>query len=335
MVQRCILDALASDHSVADEAFQPLSFGGVPKRKGQKLAGVPAAIAALLREIEAGGTHVIVADISSFFTRISKADALECVGQFTDDQRFLKLFADAIAIDLENQSQIWRHKDSFPYGDLGVGQGVCLSPFIGNLVLADFDKAMNRGDCSCIRYVDDIIIVAPSGQAASARYRLAVKLLAEKGMSFADDKTRVIPCPVKETFEYLGIEFNRGRIRPSAKSRKSILRRSQDVAASSLRAIRQCKKPADFNADFSIPETLRKISGMAKGWAQHYTFCNDQETIKNVDRQICSSFLEYANKAVALAQDRIKNQPDAASAFFGYRGAAGIKFDPFLWPDSK
>jgi len=274
VVQRCILDAFASDSIVASEAFQPLSFG-VPKRKGQKLAGVQAAIDALLKTIEAGGTHVIVADISSFFTRISKADAVERVSRFTTDERFLDLFSRAIAVDLANHAELWRHKDSFPYQDLGVGQGVCLSPFIGNLVLADFDRAMNSNDCRCIRYVDDIIIVAPSGRAASARYRMAVKLLAEKGMEFAADKTRAVPCPVTEPFEYLGIEFDRGKMRPATKSRKSIVRRSQDVAAKSLLEIKRCKNPAEFDVAFSIPETLRKVSGMAKGWAQQYTFCND------------------------------------------------------------
>ncbi len=334
VVQRCILNALACDSDIAAEAFQPLSFGGVPKRKGQPLSGVPAAIAALLQEIQAGGTHVIVADISSFFTRISKADAVSRIARFTDDKRFLSLFAKAIEVDLDNHAKLWRYKDNFPYQDLGVGQGVCLSPFIGNLVLADFDRALNTEDCSCIRYVDDIIIVAPSGRAASARFRQAVRLLAGKGMTFAAEKTQVIPRPVTETFEYLGIEFSSGKIRPAAKARKSIVRRSQDVAARSLRQIRQCKKPSEFDTEFSIPETLRKISGMSKGWTQHYTFCNDIETIKNVDRQICSSFLDYANKAISLTQERMQKQPDAASVFFGYQGAAGVKFNSFEWPET-
>ena len=67
MVQRCILDALVSDPKIREDAFQPTSFGGIPKKREAKLAGVPAAIQAVLDAIASGGTHVIVADIASFF----------------------------------------------------------------------------------------------------------------------------------------------------------------------------------------------------------------------------------------------------------------------------
>ncbi|WP_298023979.1 reverse transcriptase/maturase family protein [uncultured Parasphingopyxis sp.] len=336
VVQRCILDALVSDDAVRKKAFQPFSFGGVPKVDGASLAGVPAAVNALLQKIGAGGTHVIVADISGFFTRIKKPDAVEMIRSLSTDEKFASLFQKAISVDLENCERIWRYKDQFPYGDVGVGQGVCLSPFLGNLVLADFDEAMNEGDCACIRYVDDIIIIAPSGKAASARYRRAKKMLSEKGMEFSSEKSDKLPCPVEKKFEYLGIEFQNGRIRPSSKSRKSILRRTNEVAAKSLQALKSAKKATDFNIDYSIPRTQNKISGMARGWAHHYTFCNDLETVKNVDRNISTTFLNYSAKAVEIAQGKIaNNQPDLASAFLGYRGIVGMEFKPLHWPKLK
>lgn len=332
VVQRCILDALVSDPRVVCEAFQPFSFGGVPKKPDQKLAGVSAAIETLLKAIQLGGTHVIVADIASFFTKISKSEAVKRISHFTEDQNFLKLFSSAIEVDLENHSQIWQHKDSFPYGDIGVGQGVCLSPFIGNLVLSDFDREMNKGDCRCIRYVDDIIIIAPTGKAASANYRKAVRILNEKGMIFSKEKTNIVPVPVTEKFEYLGIEFFKGKIRPAPKARQSIVNRTRDVATRSLREIRLCSSPRAFNNDYCIPKTLNKISSMAKGWAHHYVFCNDIETIKNVDRQISASFLSYADRAISIAKERMIKNPDFANAFFGYQGASEVSFQSFDWP---
>lgn len=217
VVQRCILDALVSNDEVRADAFQPNSFGGIPKSKDQTLSGVPAAIHAVMASISAGGSHVIIADIASFFTKISKFDAVSRISKYTKDERFISLFERAIDVDLENHHSLWQHKNSFPYGDIGVGQGVCLSPFIGNLVLSDFDKIMNEGDCTCIRYVDDIIIVAPSGKAASSRFRFAEKLLDKKGMSFAADKTSSKPLDVRQPFEYLGIEFKGDLLRPAPK----------------------------------------------------------------------------------------------------------------------
>ena len=335
VVQRCILDALLSDPSIKSTAFQSSSFGGIPKKEGDKFAGVPAAIQAVLDALAAGGTHVIVADIASFFSNIRKSDAAQMVSRHTNDEKFLSLFRSAIKVDLENHEYLWRHKGAFPYGDIGVGQGVCLSPFLGNLVLSDFDKEMNSGDCVCLRYVDDIIIIAPSGKAASAQFRKANRLLSAKGMEFAADKTSRTPIPACQRFEYLGIEFNNGLLRPSPKSRTSIVRRTADVAAKSLQALRSAESPAAFAIDYSIPKTLSKISGMSRGWANHYRFCNDLETIRNVDRQIMSNYLDYCSKATALASEKLKKKnPDLAAAFLGYQGLANINFSPFAWETS-
>ncbi len=119
IVQRTILDALVSNPNIEELAFQPLSFGGVPKRDGQKLAGVPAAIDALLKKIGGGATHIMIADIKGFFTQIRKSDCLALIAQFTDDAKFLKLFESAISVDLENSASLWQHKDDFPYDDIG------------------------------------------------------------------------------------------------------------------------------------------------------------------------------------------------------------------------
>ncbi len=334
VVQRCILDALISDPTIKATAFQPTSFGGIPKRDNASLAGVPAAIEAVLQAIADGGSHVIVADIASFFSHIRKSDALSKIAEHTSDPKFLTLFQNAIDIDLANHEEIWKHKDAFPYGDIGVGQGVCLSPFLGNLILSDFDHEMNVGDCTCIRYVDDIIIIAPSGRAASARLKKAKRLLSELGMAFAEDKTSQTPIDVSQKFEYLGIEFKNGLLRPAPKSRTSIVRRVADVAGKSLQAIRSTQSSVEFKNDYSIPKTLSKISGMSRGWANHYRFCNDLETIRNVDRQIVSIYLEYSSKATTLADDKMKSgKPDLAAAYLGYQGIQGIDFSPFSWPD--
>ena len=309
-----------------DDAFQPYSFGGIPKR-GDELAGVAAAINQLLDFVGRGATHIMIADIEGFFTNISKSGVLKIVEKHTSDQRFLKLLRGAIHVDLENSDQLWRYKDQFPYGDIGIGQGNCLSPFLGNIYLSDFDVRMNEGDCRCIRYIDDIIIAAPSGRAASARFRLAKRLLEGKKLSFADAKTGAVPVPVSEPFEYLGIEFSREGS-TIKKSRQSIVARAEEVAAESLKAMRSCVKPAEFDAKLSIPKTLNRIAGMAKGWSHHYAFCNDRRTIQSIDQLICDVFLLYVRKAGKIAGEKA----NVSAAVLGYSGLSGVSFHPFKWP---
>lgn len=328
IVQRCALDALTSDVRIRAQAFQPFSFGGVP-RNGAELAGVPAAIHQLIESVQNGSTHVMIADIEGFFTRISKSACLQMVRRYTDDAPYLELLEGAISVDLENARSLWRHKDQFPYGDIGVAQGNCLSPFLGNLLLSDFDQRMNEDDCRCIRYIDDIIIAAPSGKAASSRFRLAQRLLAEHNMSFASHKSSTVPTLVSQSFDYLGIQFSAAGLRPSKKSRDSILARCQEVAAQSLLQMRRANDLGGFDLQFSIPKTLNRISGMGKGWAHHYSFCDDFATLKSVDGRITEVYLSYVEKAQDIA--RLK-RADVAAAILGYRGLEEVRFSPFSWP---
>lgn len=330
IVQRCLLDALTSDDHIKERAFQPNSFGGIPKRGKDDRAGVIAAIEGLLNCISNGATHVIVADIEGFFQNIRKSECLQILRENISDQAFLNTLGDAIAVDLSNARALWRHKDEFPYGDVGVAQGNCLSPFLGNLLLSDFDQKMNEGDCSCLRYIDDIIILAPSGQAASAKLRLARRLLARHGMQLAQSKTSPAPIQAIGVFDYLGIEFFHRQMRPAEKARKSIIARVQDVAATSLLRMKSCADASSFDANFSVPRTLNRIAGMAKGWAHHYAFCNDKATVLGVDRKICEVYMEYLSRAEVLAR---KKSPAVTAALLGYRGAATVTFNPLPWPN--
>lgn len=329
IVQRCVLDALTATDAIRDQAFQPFSFGGVPKISKDSSAGVPAAVHQLIEFAKQGQTHVMIADVEGFFTRISKSGCVNMVKRFTDDSHFLALFEKSISVDLENAARLWKFKDHFPYGDLGVAQGSCLSPFLGNLILSDFDKAMNDGDCRCIRYIDDVIIVAPSGRAASARFRLASRILNEMGMRFAPDKSSAVPIPFHEPFEYLGIEFSKAGLRPSKRSRRSIEFRCKDVAVESLRAIRKSDEASEFDMQFSIPRTLNRISGMAKGWAHHYSFCDDKNTILKIDENIMNTYLEYQRKAGEIVK---KKPARMAAAILGYRGANEVTYASSIWP---
>jgi RNA-directed DNA polymerase len=329
IVQRCLLDALTSNPQIKERAFQPNSFGGIPKRGKDERAGVVAAIESVLSCVGNGATHVIVADIEGFFQHIRKSECLKIIREYVADQRFLNAVADGIAVDLDNARALWRHKDEFPYGDIGVAQGNCLSPFLGNLLLSDFDQKMNEGDCNCLRYIDDIIILAPSGPAASAKLKRAKKLLARHGLELSETKTSSAPIQVTTCFEYLGIEFRNRQLMPATKARKSIVTRVEEVAAKSLHAMRSCTDAKLFDANLGVPKTLNRIAGMAKGWAHHYTFCNDRAVVLAVDHKICGVYMEYLARAQEVAK---KKTAPIAAALLGYRGATTVPFQPLRWP---
>jgi RNA-directed DNA polymerase len=189
IVQRAILDALQDVEALQLFFRNPYSFGGIKRHQDDAMAAVPAAIDAVLNAIGSGAKYVVCVDISAFFTCVSKRHVAEIIGKVVDDGEFMDLFQKAIHVELSNLAQLREHAHRFPTEDLGVAQGSALSPLLGNIVLADFDKQMNAGDCQCIRYIDDFIILGPSEKAVMARLRFAERLLATLGMAFAKDKT--------------------------------------------------------------------------------------------------------------------------------------------------
>ena len=100
--------------------------------------------------------------------------------------------------------------DQFPIYEVGVAQGNSLSPLLGNILLKDFDRRMNEGDCTCLRYIDDFLILAPNAKAARSRFRLAKRLLSELDMSLSEEKSSEGAINVDNQFEFLGVELANG-----------------------------------------------------------------------------------------------------------------------------
>jgi RNA-directed DNA polymerase len=152
IVQRAILDALVTVPALKPYFVNPYSFGGIKKAGEGSLAAVPAAIQAVLDALGDGAQFVVCADINSFFTRISKTAVTRIIASAIDDPSFMTLFEQAIHVELANLAELREKASAFPTHDIGVAQGNALSPLLGNIILSDFDEAMNEGDCTCLRH---------------------------------------------------------------------------------------------------------------------------------------------------------------------------------------
>ena len=300
IVQRAILEVLSVQDSLQRYIRTPYSFGGM-KRIGPKVkdsphdhSAVPAAIKCVLEEIAGGATWVATADISAFFTCVSKSSVLSVVQDGLPDQpEFHDLLKAAVKVELRNLQQLRHMEDDFPIEDIGVAQGNSLSPLLGNIALADFDRLMNVGDCRCIRYIDDFIIVAPSKKAANAKLRLAKEALEKLQMNLSPEKSAKDATPIEGGFEFLGIEISPGLIRPSAKARNKFLQKVNDELQSSKKALFGLKHGNAVPKANSVTQTLKRVDGVIDGWGKHYWFCNDVQTFKDLDNKIHMAVAEY------------------------------------------
>ena len=112
-----------------------------------------------------------------------------------------------------------------------------LSPLIGNILLHEFDSEMNKGDVSCLRYIDDFLILAPNIKAANAAFKRSKKLLEKHKMSvysLTEDRDKAELGQTKNSFTFLGCDIRPGIIRPNKKSQTRLLNNIDRVFNKSL-----------------------------------------------------------------------------------------------------
>ncbi|WKW49902.1 reverse transcriptase domain-containing protein [Rhodomicrobium lacus] len=329
IVQRAILDVLQNIDELKPFFLNPNSFGGIKKRQDQPVSAVPAAIKAVLDAIGAGARHIVCADISAFFTRIQKSTVSDIVSSAVDDEEFMDLFRRAIHVELSNLTELREKAHRFPTEDLGVAQGSALSPLLGNIILADFDKQMNEGDCRCIRYIDDFVVLGPSAAAVMARVRLAKGILGALGMSFALDKTSPNAIPVTVGFEFLGIEINNGLIRPSSKARTKFLTSLRTTFNQGRDALNGYRNGQPLPKSNALLGTLKKVDGIIQGWGKHYHFCNDKRCFENLDQEISKLIRDHL---AFYSGEHRKAPADRKAALLGVEMLSALERTPFEWP---
>ncbi len=337
IVQRATLNVLVEIEALKPYVATPYSFGGIRSTRQRseqgrrdEVSAVPAAIRAVLHEIEAGARFVATADIRAFFTRISKDYVLQVISSaIGDDHEFLGFLRSAVDVELENLALLKEKAAEFPTEEIGVAQGNSISPLMGNIALAAFDRAMNEGDCRCIRYIDDFIIMAPTVKAANARLRQAVTLLSHLGMELSPEKSSKGGASVDNGFDFLGITICPGLIRPSLKAQKRFIDSVAGIVTASQQAMIGIKNGQPLDRDRSLLATLKRIDGTVDGWGKHYWFCNDGQLFASLDQRISAqiSSLLGGYRSVREATPTAEHM-----SLLGLSELAKVKREPFTYP---
>lgn len=335
ITQRAILQVLCEIPALSPFIATPFSFGGIRRKRNlngerdDSLSAVPAAIEAVLQAIDGGARWVACADITSFFTRISKSSALSTVSSAVHDSDLEAILKKALAFELSNLEQISAFKDQFPIEDIGVAQGNSLSPLMGNVVLHEFDRIMNEGDCRCIRYIDDFIILAPSKKAANARLLAAQTQLKKLGMELSEEKSSKEAVHISSGFEFLGIEIVPGLVRPARKSRTRFLKNLNAMLDESQKAMHGVKHGNKIDERFALIQTLKRVNGMIDGWGKHYWFCNDREIFRSIDSKVNEAIKKHLGVYSSVRQSV---DPTLHQSILGLNSLANLDLSPFQYP---
>ena len=327
IVQRAIHDVLVTVPAIESFVHTPNSFGGIRKLT-QDLSAVPAAIKAVLDAIGRGHLFFVRSDIAKFFTRIPKSIVTDVVSKAVEDDEFMELFTQAITVELENMAQLREHANAFPIEDIGVAQGNSLSPLLGNIFLYEFDLKINElSGIRCVRYIDDFIILGANRIATESAFASAQEMLKQLGMNVSSDKTQ--RGSVNDKFEFLGIEFANGLLRPCQKARERMLSSVESIFCGSTNAFRAHRKTSELDRKLSLLESLRKVGGVMQGWGKHYRFCNDGDRLRSLDQRISIQLKKYLS---TYREERERTNDEGRWRLLGIEALSRMEREPFHWP---
>lgn len=311
VMQRAILNILQTEKSFQKYLSVKTSFGAIKALESDKKKGVPSAIKHLIRSIDGGAQHYYKSDIASFFTSIPLPKVLNSCKKLINDENFFNLLEKATNIEVNNLNELGDYKQYFDFNEVGTPQGCCLSPLIGNILLYDFDVEMNKGDITCLRYLDDFIILAPTERAVEARFRKACKILKELGLKAytpTENPDKSQKGLLTRKYEYLGIELDgtNHSIRPNKKSISNILNSIKDLMDESLR-VDFSSENTQLTNSYSLNSTLYKINNKLKGWGNQYFYCNDKALWGSIDFKVSELSTKYISNFIIRNEKRMNN----------------------------
>jgi RNA-directed DNA polymerase len=192
-----------------------------------------------LREVsgllEAGYTHVVDADLRSYFDTIPHERLMRRVEEKVSDGRLLDLLRGWLEADILKGLERWT-----PTG--GTPQGAVISPLLANIYLDPLDRLMESRGYRMVRYADDFVILTQTREEAEAALDEVREWVAENGLTLHPEKTRIANCRKKGNgFEFLGYRFERGRRHVRKKSldklKESIRERTRRSRGASLQDV--------------------------------------------------------------------------------------------------
>jgi len=189
--------------------FRPGSYGFRPGR------GCKDALREVDRLLKEGYTHVVDADLKSYFDTIPHDRLLALVAASISDGRILALIDRFLHQDVMSGMSRWQPTAGTP-------QGAVISPILANLYLHPLDLLMEQGGWRMVRYADDFVILCRTPEEAQAALSQVQTWVTAHGLTLHPDKTKVGDSSQPgQGFEFLGYRFEAGRRLVRKKSLKA------------------------------------------------------------------------------------------------------------------
>lgn len=201
---------------IFEAMFVDNSYGFRPRRSAHD------ALREVDRLLREGYTHVVDADLKSYFDTIPHDRLRERVSEKISDGRVLVLIDSWLGQDIVSGLGRWT-----PTG--GTPQGAVISPLLANCYLHGLDERMAARGWHMVRYADDFVVLCASASQAQAALGEVRSWVEANGLQLHPEKTHVGDCrEAGQGFEFLGYRFEAGHRRVRKKSMDKLRERIRE-----------------------------------------------------------------------------------------------------------
>src|SRR5271165_2273652 len=279
---------------IFEHEFAEHSYGFRPHR------GCKDALRRVDELLKAGYSHVVDADLKSYFDTIPKDRLLALVAKKVADRRILALVQSFLEQSVLEDAQEWVPEQGTP-------QGAVISPLLSNIYLDPLDHLMAEKGYEMVRYADDFVILCRTPEDAAGALNAVTDWTASAGLTLHRGKTRVVDART-DGFDFLGYHFEAGQRWPRE---KSLVKFKDAVRAKTKRTTGR-----------SLAMVIMKLNPTLRGWFGYFKHSRKRTfgTLDGWIRRRLRSLLRKQQRLRGIAKVRGADQTRWPNAFFADHG---------------
>ena len=242
----------------------------IPKPDGgvRKL-GIPTVTDRIIQQAisEQGYTRAVVLDLSKYFDTLNHEFLVNILRRDVKDERVIQMIKRYLKSGVMENGVVVKTEEGSP-------QGGNLSPLLANVYLNEFDQEFNKRGVPCIRYADDIVLLAKSERASERLLESSTKYLeGTLKLKVNREKSRTVSVFAIRNFKYLGFCYGKNGkgiyIRVHEKSWKKAKENLRRLTSRS-----RCR---------SIVKAMKRVEIYMRGWLNYYSIADMKRNIEDLN----------------------------------------------------
>jgi RNA-directed DNA polymerase len=255
LIQQAVLGVL---EPLFEPHFGDHSFGFRPGRSAHQ------AVERARQSIEDGAAWVVDVDLDAFFDRVQHDALMARIARRVADKQVLRLIRRFLEAGVMADGA-WQASEE------GTPQGSPLSPLLGNIMLDDLDRELERRGHSFVRYADDLRVYVRS-ERAGQRVMASTAAFIEQRLKLRVNRRKSAVAPAT-TRPFLGFGFYRRagqvRIGVSAKARQRAKDRLRELTART----------------WGVPmeRRIHALNRFTVGWTAYFALADGERPFSDLD----------------------------------------------------